>query len=182
MAAVADGFGDHRGGPWKQRADHQQQQVRADQAGVDSMDAGEQIVVADPDRRDVQERREIGDIRRPLPQQFVEELSALAARTVQVEYEQGDGDGKDAVAERFDASAFREPSRRRGQVVIKVGHLGSLTSVQPPVVDRGLERVDSHPGRKSSPDVPFDHDGRWQRTTAPGNSMFRPVRVASVET
>jgi len=51
-------------------ARHQQeQQVRADQSGIDSADAGEQVVLVDPDRGDVEERGEVGEVAGPLLEQ-----------------------------------------------------------------------------------------------------------------
>jgi hypothetical protein len=72
LVAVFPGFhggGDDRGQPWEQRRHQQEQQVRADQSGIDSADAGEQVVVVDPDCGDVEERGEVGEVAGPLLEQ-----------------------------------------------------------------------------------------------------------------
>jgi hypothetical protein len=83
------------------RGRQQQPQVAPQEAAVDAGDPGEQGVVIDPHHADVHERRHVGQVGGPLVQQVGPDMAGAAGR-VQVEHQERDGDGQDAVAERLD--------------------------------------------------------------------------------
>ena len=79
------------------------------QTPIDVADAGERRVVVLPHDPDIQERRQVGDVGRPLLQQTLAELARRDVRDTQVEHQQGDHDGVHGVTERFDAAGVRQP-------------------------------------------------------------------------
>ena len=73
---------------------------------IDPLNTDERLMMVQPNHGDVGERCEIGEIRRPLMAQRHQQLAFSVVRILQVQHQQGDHDGEDAVAERFQAIRF----------------------------------------------------------------------------
>lgn len=86
-----------------ERDPHQVADVQPDKIVIDMMDMVHHVVVDRPEDRDEQEREDIGDKLRDHPRERLSEaavdVSFVEIGDLQVEDQQGDGDGEDAVTE-----------------------------------------------------------------------------------
>jgi hypothetical protein len=96
----------------KERHDHQQQSVQEQYDPVGGADVVEHHVVVDPDLADEEERQRVGQVGRPERGQAVEQVPVVG-RGPDLQDEQCDGDGEDAVAEGDEAAGFAVDGRRR---------------------------------------------------------------------
>jgi len=70
----------------------------------------EQGVVVEPDHADIDERDDEGEVSRPLVAQRGGQVAPLEVRAGQLQDQQRDDDGEDAVAERFGPPGSRQSS------------------------------------------------------------------------
>lgn len=75
-------------------------------ADRDATDPGEQVVVVDPDGADVEDGGQVGEIGRPLRETARGRTGPGRRSVLQVEDQEGEGDGEDAVAEGLNTGAL----------------------------------------------------------------------------
>jgi hypothetical protein len=88
----------------QERHEHQQQDVEADHHAIRTCQAAEDPVVQRPQVTDRDEARRVGQVGRPLVHDALPEVVEITFRDADLEDEQGDRDGKDAVAKRLQAA------------------------------------------------------------------------------
>src|SRR5690348_3658424 len=101
------------GGPRDQHDKQQQHQVEEQQHPVDLRDRSDQGMMVDPDDADHEEADQVGQEGRPLLVQLLNQGTVPVPRHGQVEREQRDGHGEDAVAERLEPGPVHQPPNRQ---------------------------------------------------------------------
>ena len=98
---------EHRGRPRHRGHHHQDQQVQEHQGTVDPGDVTEQLVMVDPHDADDQETHHIRGVRGPLGAQRLPQTAVFThLGDLDLQDEQGDGDGEHTVAEGLDPAGL----------------------------------------------------------------------------
>ena len=96
---LVDVFGDQPGGEREERDEQEQQQVQPHEGGVGPLEVLGDRVVREPGRADGGEAGHVGQVGGPQAADRAPQIPAGVAADPDVQDQQGDGDGEDAVAE-----------------------------------------------------------------------------------
>ena len=107
LARLAEIGGKNSGGKWDGSDAEEQQEIENQEQIIGALDVSEEAVVIDPHDADESETDQEGKVKGPIGQELARKRAAGRRRNLDVEDQQRDGDGEDAVGEGFDARGFR---------------------------------------------------------------------------
>src|SRR3954452_16848280 len=165
--AVRDELGHERGREGKRHDAQQEHEVQPLEASVKPRDDVDKRVVVQPDHADRQVRGEVGDVRRPIPTEHLQELSRrdlVDRRDVQIQDEERDRDRHDAVAERLDPARPPEPLF---DLLVHAGTDARSTTGVRSSPSRSTATVTLSPGSRYRPSVASFTSSRQPPPTVP---------------
>ena len=178
LTGVVEVLAENGSGERQEGNAHEEEHVEHQEDMVSADEKLEEPVVIGPVDADHQEAQGVGAVGRPeIPERVGETLSALQMRNADLNNEQGDGDGEDAIAESFDAL-------RAGIVFVSVfcahGYSFVACSHRPWYGSRaqGVKRLSADPGGgkgysgKATQDVQYLLEG--SQNNAAGARAPRP--------
>ena len=107
LTRLAEIGGENSGGKWDGSDAEEEEEIENQEHVVGALDVIVEAVVIDPHDADECETDQEGKVKGPIGQELARKRAAGRRRNLDVEDQQRDGDGEDAVGEGFDARGFR---------------------------------------------------------------------------